>query len=109
MAQVSKDPHSPSPSPEPRGFSEHTRRTSSENAYEQGWGLNEDERRRIPGEQQHRGGTDYAYGAQDFGDAPVDTSTAQPPAGKRVRSAQSNVQNVSEEADPKRSARRKTA
>ena len=26
------------------------------------------------------GGTDYDYGAQDFGDLPVDTSSAKPPA-----------------------------
>jgi len=54
---------------EPRGFSEHTRKRSSENAHELGWGLNEDERRRIPNEgRKGYGSTDYACGAQDFGD-----------------------------------------
>lgn len=62
--------------PEPRGFGEHTRKTSSEHAHEQGWGLNEDDRRRIPADQQKRGGTDYDYGARDFGDVPSDTSAA---------------------------------
>ncbi|HZZ37790.1 MAG TPA: hypothetical protein VFE06_01585 [Acidobacteriaceae bacterium] len=107
MAQNPDDQHSSSP--EPRGFGEHTRKTSSENAHEQGWGLNEDQRRHIPPDQQRRGGTDYDYGAQDFGDLPVDTSTAQPPAGKRPRPAQSESQNVSGEADRKRSTRQKTA
>ena len=109
MAQDSENPQSPPPEPEPRGFSEHTRRTSSENAHEQGWGLNEEERRRIPPAQQHRGGTDYEYGAQDFGDLPVDTRAAQAPAGTQTKPAQSQPKDVSKEADRKRPARRKTA
>lgn len=64
---------------EPRGFSEHTRKSPSEQAHEQGWGLNQDERTRLPeGKQDYEGGTDYDYGAQDFGDTAVDTSSAQP-------------------------------
>lgn len=63
---------------EPLGFSEHTRRSSSEHAHEQGWGLNEDERRKLPRNQAAQGGTDYDYGAQDFGDTAVDTRAAQP-------------------------------
>ena len=63
--------------PEPRGFGEHTRKRSGENAHRQGWGLNEEERRKLPpGGQANGGGTDYDYGAQDFGDRPVDTSPA---------------------------------
>jgi hypothetical protein len=64
---------------EPLGFGEHTRRNSSERAHEQGWGLNEEERRQLPRQKQdYAGGTDYEYGAQDFGDTPVDTSAAKP-------------------------------
>ncbi len=59
---------------EPQGFGEHTRKRSNENAHEQGWRLNEDERRGLPeGKQDFEGGTDYEYGARDFGDTPVDT------------------------------------
>jgi hypothetical protein len=64
---------------EPQEFGEHTRKPSSENAHEQGWGLNQDERTRLPkGKQPWEGGTDYDYGAQDFGDTPEDTSAAKP-------------------------------
>lgn len=67
------------PEREPSGFGEHTRKSSSENAHEQGWGLNQEERTRVADEKQEsQGGTDYDYGAQDFGDIPVDTSAAQP-------------------------------
>ncbi len=107
MAQNLKDQHSSSP--EPRGFGEHTRKTSSENAHEQGWGLNEDRRRHIPPDQQHRGGIDYDYGAQDFGDSPVDTSAVQPAAGTRPMAAQFESQTLSGEADRKRTTRQKTA
>jgi hypothetical protein len=64
---------------EPRGFSEHTRGLAGEYAHEQGWGLNEEERTREPETKQaFEGGTDYDYGARDFGDTAVDTSSAQP-------------------------------
>ena len=64
---------------EPRGFGEHSRGLASEYAHEQGWGLNEEERRAQSTEPQPSdGGTDYDYGAQDFGDEAVDTSAAQP-------------------------------
>ncbi len=64
---------------EPRGFGEHARGLAGEYAHEQGWGLNEEERRKqLPPEQQADGGTDYDYGAQDFGETPVNTSAAQP-------------------------------
>ncbi len=60
---------------EPRGFGEHSRGLASEYAHEQGWGLNEPERTRLPeGRQPSDGGTDYEYGARDFGDEPADTS-----------------------------------
>ena len=67
------------PIPEPRGFGEHTRGLSGEYAHEQGWGLNEDQRKLQPEPaQQADGGNDFDYGAQDFGDEAVDTSSAKP-------------------------------
>ncbi len=64
---------------EPRGFGEHSRGLAGEFAHEQGWGLNEEERRAQPGGAQPTdGGTDYEYGARDFGDEAVDTSAAKP-------------------------------
>jgi hypothetical protein len=59
---------------EPRGFGEHSRGLAGEYAHEQGWGLNVEQRRRESTEPQNTdGGTDYDYGAQDFGDEPVNT------------------------------------
>ncbi len=107
MAHIPEDPKSASP--EPRGFGEHTRRSSSENAHAQGWGLNEDERRYIPPAQQRRGGTDDDYVAQDFGDTPADRRTAQSAAGTQLSSGDCKSQDVEGEADRKEPARRKTA
>jgi len=60
---------------EPRGFGEHTRGLASEYAHEQGWGLDEAERtRQDAAPQDTDGGTDYEYGARDFGDEPVNTA-----------------------------------
>lgn len=60
---------------EPRGFGERTRGLAGEYAHEQGWGLDVDERTKLPGSPQDTdGGTDYEYGAQDFGDEPVNTA-----------------------------------
>ncbi|HEY6448139.1 MAG TPA: hypothetical protein VIY53_16900 [Acidobacteriaceae bacterium] len=68
--------------PEPQGFSEHTRRRSGENAHEQGWGLNQDDRvRDARSPQNATGGGDYDYGARDFGDTPSETRNAQASAG----------------------------
>lgn len=65
--------------PEPRGFGEHTRGLAGEYAHEQGWGLNEEERKTQPvAAEQADGGNDFDYGARDFGDAAVDTSSAKP-------------------------------
>ena len=65
------------PVPEPRGFGEHSRGLAGEYAHEQGWGLNEEERKAIPkGRQPEFGGTDYEYGARDFGDEAEDTRGA---------------------------------
>jgi len=61
-------------SAEPRGFGAHSRGLSGEYAHEQGWGLNIEQRRRESMQPQNiDGGTDYDYGAQDFGDEPVNT------------------------------------
>lgn len=61
--------------PEPRGFGEHSRGLSGEYAHEQGWGLNEQERRKQSAEPQDTdGGADYDYGARDFGDTPINTA-----------------------------------
>lgn len=64
---------------EPAGLTPHTSGPASEHASEQGWGTNIEERTRLPeGKQNADGGTDYDYGARDFGDSAVDTSSAQP-------------------------------
>lgn len=60
---------------EPRGFGEHSRGLAGEYAHEQGWGLDVEERTKQPDAPRDiDGGTDYDYGAQDFGDTPVNTS-----------------------------------
>ena len=60
---------------EPRGFGERTRGLSGEYAHEQGWGLNEAERtHQTPEPQDIDGGNDYEYGAEDFGDEPVNVA-----------------------------------
>ncbi|MGI4829686.1 MAG: hypothetical protein ACRYFU_16040 [Janthinobacterium lividum] len=60
---------------EPRGFGEHSRGLAGEYAHEQGWGLDADERSKQPDTPQDPdGGTDYEYGARDFGDTPVNTA-----------------------------------
>ena len=64
---------------EPRGFGEHTRGLAGEYAHEQGWGLNEQERIAQPApDEQANGANDFDYGARDFGDEAVDTSSAKP-------------------------------
>ena len=61
---------------EPRGLGEHARGLASEYAHEQGWQLNEEQRIKQPaGKQNTDGGTDYDYGARDFGDEPVNTAS----------------------------------
>jgi hypothetical protein len=61
----------------PKGFSPGASGPSGENAREQGWQLNEEERTRTAKSMQGKtGGRDYDYGAQDFGDTPRDTSSA---------------------------------
>ncbi len=61
----------------PQGFTVHSSKRSSEYAREQGWGINEEERKKTPLQKQdYDGGRDYDYGARDFGDTAVDTSSA---------------------------------
>lgn len=63
------------PPAEPRGFGERSRGLAGEYAHEQGWGLDVEERTKLPEKLQDiDGGTDYEYGAQDFGDVPVNTA-----------------------------------
>jgi len=67
---------------EPSGFTLRSGGRASERARQQGWQTNQEERiGEAHGKQAGDGGTDYEYGAQDFGDVPVDTSSA-PPAAK---------------------------
>lgn len=62
---------------EPRGFGAHTRGLSGEYAHEQGWSIDEEERkRRERSPQDTDGGNDYNYGARDFGDEPVNMTAA---------------------------------
>ena len=59
--------------PEPRGFGEHSKGLAGEYAHEQGWGLHEAERTALPKDRQPTyGGTEYDYGARDFGDEVTD-------------------------------------
>lgn len=65
-------PRGPTGLSEPRGFGEHTRGLPGEYAHEQGWGLDEEERKRQPDPPRDTdGGNNYNYSAQDFGDEPV--------------------------------------
>ena len=60
----------------PKGFSPGARGPAGENAHEQGWQLNEEERTRIAKSMQGKtGGRDYNYGARDFGDKPASASS----------------------------------
>ncbi len=60
---------------EPRGFGAHTRGLAGEYAHEQGWGLEEDQRTKLADTPQDTdGGTDYEYGARDFGDEPINAA-----------------------------------
>ena len=69
------EPTKSQPASEPRGFGEHTRELAGEYAHEQGWGLDVEERTKVPDQPQDAdGGTDYEYGARDFGDEPVNTA-----------------------------------
>lgn len=69
---------------EPSGFTPRSSGRASERARQQGWQTNEEERtREAAGKLPSDGGTDYDYGARDFGDLPEDTSSARLPAQNR--------------------------
>ncbi len=73
----------------PQGFTVHSSGLASEYAREQGWGINEEERRKTPRQKQdYDGGTTYDYGARDFGDTAEDTSLRSEPATLRNRARQ---------------------
>lgn len=75
----------------PKGFIPGARGPAGENAHEQGWQLNEEERTRIAKSMQGKtGGRDYNYGARDFGDRPVDTSSTDATA-QQSRNRQSSM------------------
>jgi hypothetical protein len=66
---------------EPSGFTPRSSGRASERARQQGWQTNEEERTHGPeGKVSSDGGSDYDYGARDFGDLPANTSSAKPPA-----------------------------
>lgn len=71
---------------DPSGFTPRSSGRASERARQQGWQTNEEERTQESeeGKLDMNGGTDYDYGARDFGDLPVDTSSA-PPSEKTVK------------------------
>jgi hypothetical protein len=63
---------------QPAGFTTHSSGLASEYAREQGWEMNEEERTKTPSQKQdYDGGSDYSYGARDFGDAAFDARSAQ--------------------------------
>ena len=66
------------PSQEPSGLGAHRHGPAAENAQEQGWDINEQERAEFARERSSSGGTDYDYGAADFGDTPTDEHQVQP-------------------------------
>jgi hypothetical protein len=73
---------------EPTGFTPSSSGPASERAREQGWQTNEEERTQTPlVHQPIDGGTDYDYGARDFGDLPEDTSSAPLPPNLKKQPA----------------------
>ncbi len=67
----------------PQGFTVYSSKRSSEYAREQGWGINEEERKKTALEKQdYDGGRNYDYGARDFGDTAVDTSSVKAAADR---------------------------
>jgi hypothetical protein len=70
---------------EPRGLGEHTRGLPGEYAHEQGWGLDEEERRRQPVVPRDTdGGNNYNYSAQDFGDEPMNMARVEAEADEEA-------------------------
>lgn len=74
------------PPHEPSGFTLRSSGRASERARQQGWQTNQEERTSVVRDKQASdGGTDYDYGAQDFGDLPADTSSAPAQSAKSER------------------------
>lgn len=95
---MAADETTQTPPQEPRGFGQRTRGLAGEYAHEQGWGLDVEERTKQAVEPQDiDGGTDYEYGAQDFGDDPVNTSI---PVKGRDRTQNTPAENVTEAQQP---------
>ena len=64
---------------EPAGLGPHRHGPAAENAQEQGWGTNEEQRAQSARDDRSTfGGTDYDYGAADFGDVPTNERDVQP-------------------------------
>ena len=86
----------------PKGFSPGLRGPAGENAHEQGWQLNEEERSRTAKSMTGKtGGRDYNYGARDFGDRPVDTSSAdhQSPSAQQSQARHASLKTNSNSRD----------
>jgi len=64
---------------EPEGFTPEKEGPASKAAHEQGWGLNEEERTTSRETPAIQGGTDYDYGAHDFGDTATRTGNVPDP------------------------------
>lgn len=74
---------------EPSGFTPRSSGRASERAHQQGWQTNQEERTHEPeGKLNSDGGTDYDYGARDFGDLPIDTGSAPPATHNKRRTVQ---------------------
>ena len=91
--------------PEPRGLGEHARGLAAEYAHEQGWQLDEAERTQPPppGPQDTSGGTNYEYGARDFGDEPVNADRFIPEDESSAGTKEESVPESDEEEAAERS------
>jgi len=70
----------------PAGFTPRSGGLASEYAREMGWGLNEPQRAKEPEEKQDAdGGTNYDYGAADFGDSAKDAGEAGQPVKNEAK------------------------
>ena len=64
---------------EPAGLGVHNHGPAAEYAQEQGWGTEEDSRKQpTEAGKEATGGTDYEYGARDFGDNPKNEGGIEP-------------------------------
>ncbi len=89
------------PPQEPRGFGQRTRGLAGEYAHEQGWGLDVEERTKQPDTPQDiDGGGDYEYGAQDFGDVPVNTAIPADARDQTQNTSSPAIQRKEEEKQP---------